>query len=121
MGHILIIDDESSVRGTMRKILEREGHEVREAEDGVVGLKLSREAPPDVVVTDLLMPEKDGIETIMELRAEFPDVRILAVSGGDTGSVGGRLLDAQALGADGSLAKPFTVDQFRSAVAALLR
>ena len=85
MGLILIIDDDSSVRGTMKKILEREGHEVREAEDGVVGLKLSREATPDVVVTDLLMPEKDGIETIMELRAEFPDIGILAVSGGRYG------------------------------------
>ena len=100
MGLILIIDDDSSVRGTMKRILERDGHEVREPEDGAIGLKLSREEPPDVVVTDLLMPEKDGIETIMELRAEFPDVGILAVSGGDKGSTGGRLLDAQALGAD---------------------
>ena len=70
MGLILIIDDDSSVRGTMKRILERDGHEVREAEDRAVGLKLFREAHPDVVVTDLLMPEKDGIETIMELRAK---------------------------------------------------
>ena len=71
-----------------KKIPERDGHEVHEAEDWAVGLKLSREDPPDVVVADLLRPEKDGIETIMELRAEFPDVGILAVSGGDMGATG---------------------------------
>ena len=121
MGRILIIDDDRAMRGTMRKILEREGHEVREAGDGAVGLKLVREDPPEVVVTDLIMPNKEGIETIIELRAESPGVRILAVSGGDLDLPAGRLFDADALGADASLPKPFTVDQLRAAVAALLR
>ncbi|MSP63229.1 MAG: response regulator [Myxococcales bacterium] len=108
------------MRGTMRKILEREGHLVRDAPDGKKGIELFREEGADVVVTDLIMPEKEGIETIIELRAVSPGVRILAVSGADVRGHDGRLLDAEALGADASLAKPFTVDQLRNAVAALL-
>ena len=120
MGRILIIDDDQALRGTMRKILERAGHEVREAADGVEGLKLFREDPPDLVVTDLVMPRKEGIETIMEIRAASEHVRILAVSGADAGVPAGRLFDAEALGANASLPKPFTVDQLTSVVAALL-
>ena len=121
MGRILVIDDDRAMRGTIRKILEHDGHEVREAEDGRKGLASFRADPVDVVVTDLIMPEQEGIETIMELRALAPGVRILAVSGGLSPETDGRLDDAQALGADASLAKPFTVDQLRNAVAALLR
>ena len=104
----------------MKKILEREGHDVRDACDGAEGMRMFRADPVDVVVTDLIMPNQEGIETILALRAEFPAVRILAVSGNLIPDLGGRLSDAQLLGADASLAKPFTVDQLRSAVAALL-
>jgi CheY-like chemotaxis protein len=121
MGRVLVIDDDGAIRGTMRKILERDGHEVREAADGRRGLELFRAEGADVVVTDIIMPEKEGIETILELREASPDVRILAVSGGDAVLGGGeRLQDARALGADASLPKPFTVDQLRNAVAELL-
>jgi len=115
-----VIDDEPGMRGTMRRILERDGHEVREAENGSEGLRLFREQQADVVVTDLLMPDKEGIETIVELREEAPNVRILAISGGGAVGAESTLADAEALGADASLAKPFTVDQLRNAVAALL-
>ena len=95
---------------------------VIDAPDGRRGIELFRSVGADVVVTDLIMPEKEGIETIIELRAESQGVRILAISGGDwLGSGGGRLADAESLGADASLAKPFTVDQLRDAVARLLR
>ena len=100
MGRILVIDDDPAMRGSMRRVLERDGH--------------------DVVVTDVLMPGKEGMGTIVELREEAPDVRILVVSGGGTMLGESTLSDAQALGADASLAKPFTVDQLRSAVAVLL-
>jgi DNA-binding response OmpR family regulator len=121
LGRVLLIDDDPAMRGTMRKILEREGHEVRDAPNGREGIELFRAEGADVVVTDLIMPEQEGIETIIELRELSPSVRILAVSGGE-GVLGpdGRLFDAEALGADASLAKPFTVDQLRNAVAALL-
>jgi DNA-binding response OmpR family regulator len=108
------------MRGTMRKILEREGHQVSEAGNGLDGLRLFRAEGADVVVTDLIMPEKEGIETILDLREESELVRILAISGGD-GLRSERLSDALELGADAALAKPFTVDQLREAVAALLR
>ncbi len=120
MGRILVIDDDPAMRGSMRRILERDGHDVREAGDGAEGLHLFRAEPADVVVTDVLMPGKEGMETIVELREEAPDVRILVVSGGGTMLGESTLSDAQALGADASLAKPFTVDQLRSAVAVLI-
>lgn len=115
-GKILVIDDDQAMRGSIRRILEREGHQVSEAENGREALKLFRVEAPAVVVTDLIMPEMEGIETILELRALSEGVKILAVSGSEP-----RLLDdAEALGADASLRKPFTVDQLRQAVAALL-
>ena len=123
MGRVLVIDDDDSMRGAIRKILERDGHVVTEAENGRVGLALFRATGADVVVTDLIMPEKEGIETIMELRAESDQVRILAMSGNELllASGEGRLQDAETLGANASLAKPFSVDQLRNAVAGLLR
>ena len=119
-SRVLVIDDDPAMRGTMRRILEREGYDVREAGDGAEGLRVFQADPADVVVTDLIMPDKEGIETIMELREQWPDVRILAVSGGGVVGADGQLADAEALGADASLGKPFTVEQLREAVAALL-
>lgn len=121
MADILIIDDDDTLRAVMRKILERRGHAVRDAADGAVGLSLLRSGRPDLLVTDLYMPEKEGIETIVEVREVYPDLPILAVSGGGNLGQGGSLSDAEALGADASLAKPFTVDAFAEAVERLLR
>jgi two-component system, chemotaxis family, chemotaxis protein CheY len=110
MANIVVVDDDLALRGSMRKILERGGHHVREAEDGEAGLQLVAQAIPDLVVTDLLMPGKEGIETIMELRDRFPQVRILAISGaGDPDGVGGPLVDAELFGAHRTLSKPFSV------------
>lgn len=121
MADILIIDDDDALRSAMRKILQRRGHAVREAVDGSSGLALMRESRPDLVVTDLYMPGKEGIETILELRAEDPDLPILAVSGGGVAMVPGlSLSDAEALGANASLAKPFSVEAFQNAVERLL-
>ncbi len=120
MGLVLVIDDDDAMRSTIRRILERDGHEVREARNGSEGLQIFREEPAEVVVTDLIMPDKEGIETIVELREEAPAIRILAISRGGIALAENALGDAEALGADASLAKPFTVDQLRSAVAALL-
>jgi DNA-binding response OmpR family regulator len=122
VGRVLVIDDDDAMRGTIRKILEREGHEVLEAANGRVGLRIFGAMGADIVVTDLIMPEQEGIETIIELREVSADVPILAMSGGEWVSAGeGRLQDAETLGANASLAKPFSVDQLRDAVAALLK
>ena len=120
MANILIIDDDDALRRIMRRILERAGHEVREAADGELGLALHRERAADVVVTDLIMPQKEGIETIMELREGDPDVKILAVSGGGVVDPEGPLTDARYLGADASLSKPFSVEDLQEAVSQLL-
>lgn len=120
MARILIIDDDAAVRRIMRRVVERMGHEVEEAADGAMGLSLFRQGTFDLVVTDLFMPEKEGIETIMEIREDSPGVKILAVSGGMRLDRIGPLEDAEVLGADASLPKPFAIQDLTAAVQALL-
>lgn len=120
MAKIVVIDDDPALRRTMRKILQRGGHEVREAENGLTGLSLVEADRPDVVVTDLLMPEKEGIETIVELRDRFPDVAVVAISGAGGVSREGPLVDAELFGADATLSKPFTIERFQETVERVL-
>ena len=82
MKRILVIDDDVQVRQMLRQMLEREGYEVVDAPDGKEGIRLYRDEPADLIITDIIMPEKEGIGTIFELRREFPGVKIIAVSGG---------------------------------------
>src|SRR5687767_1549944 len=82
MARILVIDDDRDVRTLVLYELEAAGHEVRAASDGAQGMALQRALAADVVVTDIFMPEKEGIETICDLNAEFPQVKIIAISGG---------------------------------------
>lgn len=121
MARILIIDDDSNLRRVMRKVLERAGHTVHEAENGLRGIEVVERELPDLVVTDLLMPEKEGIETIVELRERFPSIGIVAVSG--AGGVGDRgpLIDAELFGADASLPKPFGIEDFLGAIESVLQ
>lgn len=122
MARILVIDDDPAVRSIVRRSLELRGHVVLDAGDGGAGLRLFRESPADLVVTDIYMPDQDGIETIQSLRAEQPGVRILAISGGVARtSSESALLDAELLGADATLAKPFGVAELQDAVDALLQ
>lgn len=104
---ILVIDDEQLIRLQIRSALELEGYVVHEAANGNEGLARIAEAAPDVVITDILMPDKEGIETILELRRSHPKIRIIAISGG--GRTGNKdfLRTAKHLGADRTLAKPF--------------
>lgn len=83
---ILIIDDEDQIRSMLRVTLEKEGYQVIEAPDGGKGIKLCRTHPVSLVLTDIFMPDKEGIETIIELKRDFPEVKIFSMSGG--GSVG---------------------------------
>lgn len=106
MQRILIIDDEPQIRSMVRLILEREGYAVLEAVDGAEGLKIFREKPADLILTDLIMPNKDGIGMIIELKKEFPDVKIIAMSGGGLNRPEGYLRGAQKLGAAATLTKP---------------
>ena len=120
MAHILVIDDDDVLRETIRKILVMAGHTVAQAKEGEEGLRLFRKGSMDVVVTDLVMPGKEGIETIQELREESPEIPILAISGGTSVDRDGPLYDAKAFGANASLAKPFGVSEFQDAVERLL-
>jgi DNA-binding response OmpR family regulator len=104
---ILVIDDEQLIRLQIRNALEFEGFTVHEAANGNEGLACIAQSTPDVVITDILMPDKEGIETILELRRTHPKIRIIAISGG--GRTGNKdfLRTAKHLGADRTLAKPF--------------
>lgn len=119
MARILLIEDEEGVRGTVRLILESDGHTVREAGDGVQGVALFEGQPFDLVITDLYMPGKEGIETIQDIRASSRAVPILAISGGGW-MQGDALVDARLLGAAATLTKPFSAGDLRRAVSDLL-
>jgi DNA-binding response OmpR family regulator len=104
---VLVIDDDPAARMTVRAILEDEGYSVTCAEDGRRGLEAFRKLRPDLVVTDIVMPEKEGIETILELRSIWPKGPIIAISGGGrTGNIDYLRL-AQGMGANAVLMKPF--------------
>jgi DNA-binding response OmpR family regulator len=113
---VLIIDDDEQLRALLHEILERAGFAVIEAVNGVEGLKLFRSAPADLVITDLIMPDKEGVETILELRREFPEARVIAISGGGRNSSTNYLPIAARLGARRTLAKPFSRQEILEAV-----
>lgn len=102
-------------------MLERYGYHVDDAADGLAGVEAFRERGADLVITDLIMPEKEGIETILELRDADPDVPILAISGGTMPEdPGGVLVDAALLGATATLAKPFELPVLMDTIRGLL-
>ena len=116
MARILIIDDEVQIRSMLRLMLEREGYEVVEAPDGIEGIRAYRQKPADLIITDLIMPNKDGIGMIIELQKEFPDVKIIAMSGGGLNKPEGYLKGAKKLGAACTLTKPIDREKMLRAV-----
>lgn len=120
MTHILIIEDDQTMRDVMARSLRMNGYEVDVARDGAEGLALWDAKRPDAVVTDVYMPNVDGIETILALRSRDPDVRVVAVSGGDSRASFLALDSASDLGATVVLSKPFTPDALASAVRSVL-
>lgn len=104
---VLVVDDDEQIRLVMRRSLERAGYEVFEMSDGSHATAVVRERRPDVVLTDIIMPEKEGLETIRELRREFPELAIVAMSGGGRIDHHTYLGLARKLGAAATLAKPF--------------
>jgi CheY-like chemotaxis protein len=121
MARILIIDDDPNLRRLLARILQSDGHEVIEASNGTDGLARFAAAPPALVITDILMPEKEGIETIRDLRRLAPAVPIIAISGGGVSQKSMKFLDMAAkLGATAALAKPFRPPKLLETVARLL-
>ena len=121
MPSVLVVDDQDQVRQLIRETLEQAGYEVEEACDGKEGLERYRVRSTDLVIMDILMPDQDGLETIMTLRQEFPDIRIIAMTGGsDTVGIPNFLEVAKMLGARRTLQKPFELKVLLEAVAAEL-
>ncbi len=96
------------------------GHEVSEAENGKVAIEKYHDAPSDAVLVDLYMPELDGVETMIRLKEDFPDVKVVAVSGGGWKDKQHGLQDMTALGALDTIAKPFTPDDVNEVVGRIL-
>ena len=107
MPRVIIIDDDPQIRSVLHHMFERTGYEVADASNGNEWLRLHREKAADLIIVDILMPEKDGIETIIELRRGTPEVKVIAISGG--GRIKGEeyLEMANGLGATRTLRKPF--------------
>lgn len=120
MARILVIDDDADVRRAILRHLQSDGHEVVEAPDGKAGMKLYRESPTDLVVTDLFMPEQEGLETIRELKRSFKDAKILVVTGAPPGGPLDFRAQATMLGAQAALSKPFTREELLDSVHTLL-
>jgi CheY-like chemotaxis protein len=118
MKRILIIDDDEQMRALLSDILEHAGYGVTEASNGKEGLERFQADPADLVITDLIMPEKEGVETILELRRQRPEARIIAISGGGRGGACDYLSIAARLGVRRTVAKPFTRHEILEAVSA---
>lgn len=119
-ARILVIDDEPSVRDMLVKMLRCEGYDVDAAEDGRAGMRRFHEHPAALVITDVLMPEQEGLETLMQLRHTGLPVKVLVISGGGRVGAEAYLSSAQTLGADAILAKPFGRAELLEKVSALL-
>jgi len=120
MALILLIEDDYNLRSVLMMALEKSGHEVIEASDGKIGIEEFRKCPADLVITDIIMPEKDGIEVILILRKEFPDVKIIAISGGGRGHADLYIDQAEKLGATRGLLKPFLISELLDEVGEVL-
>ncbi len=121
MAKILVIDDEEQLRELLKQMLTRDGHQVVAASDGVEGMRAFDTFQPSVVITDIIMPNKDGIEVITELLCRDSKISIIAISGGRRAITAEfNLESAELLGVKGILSKPFTREQLREAVSLAL-
>jgi CheY-like chemotaxis protein len=118
---ILIIDDDPNILELYSRLLKKHGYDTIEAKNGKIGMKLYRENPTDLIITDVVMPEKEGIEVIRELRRDFPDAKIVAISGGGIATSGAMCLQiADRLGACRTFTKPISSAELLKAVQELL-
>ena len=121
MPRILVIDDNRDMRDLLRVVLERDGYAVDVAADGEEGLQIQSARPADVVITDIFMPNRDGLETIGRLRAEHPRVKVLVISGGGDVVRGTSYLStAREIGAHAVLPKPFDLPALLATVRGLI-
>ena len=120
MACIFVIDDDKMIREMIRNLLENNGHQVVCAENGRLGLELLRQKAADLIITDIFMPEMDGTEFIMDIVEEFPQAKIIAISGGGETVAGDFLSHARLFGADLTFSKPLSLSDLAGAVRELL-
>lgn len=118
---ILVIDDEPTALDLLRRILEMNGYEVLMATNGQEGVELFQQHPCDLVITDMVMPIKDGLQTILDLRSYVPDLPVIAISGGGAISKERYLAVAGYLNRVITIAKPFAIEDITEAVKKLLQ
>ncbi len=122
MPSILVVDDEDQIRLLIRETLEQVGYHITEARDGKEAFEQYRLAPADLVIMDILMPNQDGLETTVALRREFPDVKVIVITGGSNMIGMLNFLDvAKMLGAHSTLQKPFEMKALLDTVQAELQ
>lgn len=121
MAKILVLDDEAAILLMIKKMLERAGHDVDIALNGSDGMELFEKNKPDLLITDIIMPQKDGLEVVLELRKKYPDLKIIAISGGGRIHPEGYLPSAKHFGADLIFQKPLVHKDFLHAVSSLLK
>jgi two-component system chemotaxis response regulator CheY len=119
MARILLVDDEAKIRRPVRRVLERAGHTVSEADDGMAALRLQTAQPFDLIITDIYMPDCDGIEFLIAVR-RTSDVKVIVVSGGDSTGTTEMLRDAELLGAVRALPKPTGAKELLALVTEIL-
>jgi DNA-binding response OmpR family regulator len=115
---ILVIDDDPDIRRLLRLALEEAGYEVWEAQEGEDGLAIARQKECDLAIVDLFMPGKEGLETILALRRDMPQIKLIAMSGGSGHT--DMLPAARSFGADQTIHKPYELDTLLTSIAALL-
>ena len=116
MSRILVVDDDEQIRQLFKRILLDEGHQVFTASDGVEGIKLYRTEQPDLMLLDIIMPNKEGIEVIKEIINEYKDAKIIAISGGGRGNAKEYLSFAMHFGAKLIIEKPVSSEKLIEAI-----
>jgi CheY-like chemotaxis protein len=120
MARILVVDDDQPIRELVKECLEKLGHQVIEAGDGAVAIIAFKQQPFDLIITDIYMPEADGISLLRELRKQRHNAKVIAVSGGSTLVKKDFLDTAMQLGAVAAIYKPFSLDQLQQEVSRAL-
>lgn len=120
MTRILVIDDNTSMRDAVCEMLQQAGYETISVENGCHAVQIHRNDPVDIIITDLFMPDTDGLEIIYQFRREFPEVKIIAVSGGGSRGLVELLVVAKKMGAQRAFMKPFSWEDLMTAIQELL-